>query len=247
MRTQPDTRRRCRSAARHCGHVRPRSAAGVRRLRRAVDPVVPRLRPGAGRPPRPTAPDHPARRSWRAGVLARSLRRARAAKPSSPSRSTAAPTSSRRSRSPCSAGLERLLTWGVVELAADRRPRANPPIGRPAPRRRPRHPDGAGGRGGPARRRRRRRRCGLRALVRDSVGLSGADRQRNIAGRVRIIKPVAGEVLVVDDIVTTGATASESVRVLQTSQAPTWPVCLRSPMPDDGVAISIRDQTRVKN
>ena len=59
----------------------------------------------------------------------------------------------------------------------------------------------------------------LRALVRDSVGLSGADRQRNIAGRVKIIKPVAGEVLVVDDIVTTGATASESVRVLHVAGA----------------------------
>ncbi|HYZ69095.1 MAG TPA: ComF family protein [Mycobacterium sp.] len=54
----------------------------------------------------------------------------------------------------------------------------------------------------------------LRAGVRDSVGLSGPDRQRNIAGRVKIIKPVSGEVLVVDDIVTTGATAAESVRVL---------------------------------
>jgi predicted amidophosphoribosyltransferase len=59
----------------------------------------------------------------------------------------------------------------------------------------------------------------LRAMVRDSVGLSGADRQRNIAGRVKIIRPVAGEVLVVDDIVTTGATASESVRVLHVSGA----------------------------
>jgi len=58
----------------------------------------------------------------------------------------------------------------------------------------------------------------LRAMVRDSVGLSGADRQRNIAGRVKITKPLealAPHVLVVDDIVTTGATASESVGVLQ--------------------------------
>ncbi|PXX01486.1 ComF family protein [Mycolicibacterium moriokaense] len=55
----------------------------------------------------------------------------------------------------------------------------------------------------------------LRGLVRDSVGLSGADRQRNIAGRVKIVRPVQGAALVVDDIVTTGATASESVRVLQ--------------------------------
>jgi predicted amidophosphoribosyltransferase len=59
----------------------------------------------------------------------------------------------------------------------------------------------------------------LRGLVRDSVGLSGADRQRNIAGRVKLIRPLRGAVLVVDDIVTTGATASESVRVLHVAGA----------------------------
>ena len=56
-------------------------------------------------------------------------------------------------------------------------------------------------------------------MVRDSVGLSRADRQRNIAGRVKLIKLVQGAVLVVDDIVTTGATASESVRVLHVARA----------------------------
>jgi predicted amidophosphoribosyltransferase len=61
-----------------------------------------------------------------------------------------------------------------------------------------------------------------RAMVADSVGLSSADRQRNIAGRVKVVRAVtgkvgaAGEVVVVDDVVTTGATACESVRVLQT-------------------------------
>ena len=60
----------------------------------------------------------------------------------------------------------------------------------------------------------------MRALARDSVGLSGADRQRNIAGRVKVTKPVSWQkVLVVDDIVTTGATACESVRVLQIAGA----------------------------
>lgn len=58
-----------------------------------------------------------------------------------------------------------------------------------------------------------------RAFVADSVGLSTADRQRNIAGRVRVVRRVAGEVLVVDDIVTTGATAAESVRVLRAAGA----------------------------
>ena len=59
----------------------------------------------------------------------------------------------------------------------------------------------------------------MRALTRDSVGLSSGDRQRNIAGRVRLYKQVGGDVMVIDDIVTTGATASESVRVLQTAGA----------------------------
>lgn len=58
-----------------------------------------------------------------------------------------------------------------------------------------------------------------RALVADSVGLSTAGRQRNIAGRVRLIRPVAGDLLLVDDIVTTGATATESVRVLRAAGA----------------------------
>jgi predicted amidophosphoribosyltransferase len=59
----------------------------------------------------------------------------------------------------------------------------------------------------------------LRAMVRDSVGLSGPDRQRNIAGRVKLIKQVTGDVLLVDDIVTTGATACESIRMLHSGGA----------------------------
>ncbi|QEN15553.1 ComF family protein [Mycolicibacterium sp. ELW1] len=54
-----------------------------------------------------------------------------------------------------------------------------------------------------------------RAMVRDSVGLTIADRERNLAGRIKLTKPVTGDVLVVDDIVTTGATAREAVRTLQ--------------------------------
>jgi predicted amidophosphoribosyltransferase len=60
----------------------------------------------------------------------------------------------------------------------------------------------------------------MRALTKDSVGLSAGARQRNVAGRVRLRRSVGeGEVVVVDDIVTTGATATESVRVLQTAGA----------------------------
>jgi len=119
------------------------------------------------------------------------------------------------------AGLERLLTWGVVPI---------PLTVVPAPTRR----SAARRRGGdPVTRMARAATADLRgvdvvqalrlrALVRDSVGLSSADRQRNIAGRVKITKPVevlANDLLVVDDIVTTGATASESVRVLQVAGA----------------------------
>ncbi|AQA01428.1 phosphoribosyltransferase [Mycobacterium sp. MS1601] len=60
----------------------------------------------------------------------------------------------------------------------------------------------------------------LKRGTRDSVGLGSGDRQRNLAGRVhldasKLISRV--DVLVVDDIVTTGATACESVRVLSTA------------------------------
>jgi predicted amidophosphoribosyltransferase len=60
----------------------------------------------------------------------------------------------------------------------------------------------------------------MKALARDSAGLGSAARERNIAGRVLLTGrrvPADGEVLLVDDIITTGATASESVRVLQTA------------------------------
>jgi predicted amidophosphoribosyltransferase len=114
------------------------------------------------------------------------------------------------------AGLERLLTWGVV---------GTPLTLVPAPTRR----SAARRRGGdPVTRMARVATDGLpdtdviqalrlRGPVRDSVGLSGADRRRNIAGHVAVIRAVAADALVVDDIVTTGATAAESVRVLRTA------------------------------
>jgi predicted amidophosphoribosyltransferase len=116
------------------------------------------------------------------------------------------------------AGLIQLLTWGVVDIpltivpaptrrwAATRR--GGDPVTRVAVAATARH-------GGVNVVQALR----TRALVADSVGLSSADRQRNIAGRVKVARPINGEVLVVDDIVTTGATARESVRVLQTAGA----------------------------
>jgi predicted amidophosphoribosyltransferase len=112
------------------------------------------------------------------------------------------------------AGIARLLSWGVVEAPVTV---VAAPTRRWAARRRG---------GDPVTRMAQVAAAGLtgvpvvaalrtRAFVADSVGLSSADRQRNIAGRVKVIRPVSGEVLLVDDIITTGATAAESVRVLQ--------------------------------
>ncbi len=67
----------------------------------------------------------------------------------------------------------------------------------------------------------------MRALARDSVGLGSGARERNVAGQVVLRRrPRAdlwvamGDVLVVDDVVTTGATLAESVRVLRHARVP---------------------------
>ena len=65
----------------------------------------------------------------------------------------------------------------------------------------------------------------MRALTRDSVGLGSGARERNIAGRVlcnrrRLPAGDGGDVLIVDDVVTTGATLAESVRVLRCGGVP---------------------------
>ncbi|HWT47267.1 MAG TPA: ComF family protein [Mycobacterium sp.] len=112
-------------------------------------------------------------------------------------------------------GVHRLLTWGMVET---------PLTIVPAPTRR----SAARRRGGdPVTRLARAAVAGhpdvtvvqalrMKALARDSVGLGTAARERNIAGRVllRCQRPRT-EVVIVDDIVTTGATARESVRTLR--------------------------------
>ncbi|CAJ1507551.1 ComF family protein [[Mycobacterium] burgundiense] len=117
-------------------------------------------------------------------------------------------------------GVHRLLTWGMVGLPlvlvpaptrrSSARRRGGDPVTRLAVAAVAGHPQLAVA---PALR--------MRALVRDSVGLNSRGRERNVAGRVLLTAhpPRGAEILVVDDIVTTGTTAREAVRVLQTSGA----------------------------
>jgi predicted amidophosphoribosyltransferase len=114
-------------------------------------------------------------------------------------------------------GVHRLLRWGMVDtpltivpaptrrLAARRR--GGDPVTRIASMAVAAHPEIAVV---PALR--------MRALARDSVGLGTAAREHNIAGRVvlRRLRPRT-DVIIVDDIVTTGATARESARMLHTA------------------------------
>lgn len=114
-------------------------------------------------------------------------------------------------------GVHRLLTWGMLETPLTIVPA---PTRRSAARRRGGDPvarlaiEAVGARPDlvvvPALR--------MKALARDSVGLRPAARERNIAGRVLLRgRPPSTEVMIVDDIVTTGATARESVRVLRSA------------------------------
>ncbi|MDI3314839.1 MAG: phosphoribosyltransferase family protein [Mycobacterium sp.] len=117
-------------------------------------------------------------------------------------------------------GVHRLLTWGMLQTpltivpaptrrAAARR-RGGDPVSRVAVAAVAGHP-GIGVVPG----------LRLKGWARDSVGLSCAARERNIVGRVVLRGPLpeAGEVLIVDDVVTTGVTARESVRVLRSAGA----------------------------
>jgi predicted amidophosphoribosyltransferase len=115
-------------------------------------------------------------------------------------------------------GLHRLLAWGMLETPltivpaptrrwAARR-RGGDPVSKVAAEAVAGHPEI-----------RVVRALRMRALARDSVGLTTSARERNVAGRVLLRgepgRLLGAEVVVVDDIVTTGATARESVRVLQ--------------------------------
>ncbi|MEE3750739.1 ComF family protein [Mycobacterium intracellulare] len=112
-------------------------------------------------------------------------------------------------------GVHRLLAWGIVDTpltlvpaptrrSAARR-RGGDPVTRLARAAVAQHPEISVAQA-----------LRIKALTRDSVGLGTAARERNIAGRVVLRgRPPRTDVMVVDDIVTTGATARESVRVLQ--------------------------------
>ncbi|MEB4211622.1 ComF family protein [Mycobacterium sp. 94-17] len=114
-------------------------------------------------------------------------------------------------------GVHRLLWWGIVPTpltvvpaptrrSAARR-RGGDPVARLARAAVARHPDIAVA---PVLR--------LKALTRDSMGLGTSARERNITGRVVLRgPPPRTEVIIVDDVVTTGATARESARILHSA------------------------------
>lgn len=118
------------------------------------------------------------------------------------------------------AGLDRLLAWRVVDVPLTLVPA---PTRRTAARRRGGDPVArmAATIGGSREGVRVLSALSMRVMTRDSVGLSTAARQANVAGRVRLARRVVldSTVLLVDDIVTTGSTATESVRVLQRAGA----------------------------
>lgn len=116
-------------------------------------------------------------------------------------------------------GIQQLLTWGLLDVpltivpAPSRRwaarRRGGDPVARMATLTTSGHPDISVARA-----------LRMKASARDSAGLGSVARERNIAGRVLLTGrrvPVEAEVLLVDDIVTTGATARESVRVLHSA------------------------------
>lgn len=108
-------------------------------------------------------------------------------------------------------GIHQLETWGILDTpftivpaptrASAARRRGGDPVTRIAIQATRQHPQT-----------RVTQALKTRAMVRDSVGLTIADRERNLSGRIKITKHVEGDVLLVDDIVTTGATAREAVR-----------------------------------
>ena len=110
------------------------AAAAGRRRPAGVTPAR-----GSCRAGRPAASDRP-RVDPQAPVFSLGRYAGARRRRSSRSRSTAAPTSSRRWRRALAAGVHRLLAWGIVETPADDRARADAAFGGAPARRRPGHP-----------------------------------------------------------------------------------------------------------
>jgi ComF family protein len=59
----------------------------------------------------------------------------------------------------------------------------------------------------------------LRHLVQDQVGLSFTERQANMSSAFRANRPVVGDVILIDDVVTTGATLMNAAKALKIAGA----------------------------
>lgn len=59
----------------------------------------------------------------------------------------------------------------------------------------------------------------LRHLVQDQVGLTFAQRQANMSSAFRATRPIVGDVILIDDVVTTGATLMNAAKALKIAGA----------------------------
>ena len=61
--------------------------------------------------------------------------------------------------------------------------------------------------------------------IKDQRKLSASERQKNVAGSMHS-KPGSGSVLLIDDVMTTGATVAESIRALQSAGYEVIGICV---------------------
>lgn len=65
-----------------------------------------------------------------------------------------------------------------------------------------------------------------RRRVGEQVGAGQAQRRRNVAGAMTAVRPLSGPAIVVDDVLTTGATVAEAVRALRAAGADPVAACV---------------------